>query len=185
VLTIADTTRVASFLRTQGIDAHAYSGEIEPERRLELEDALIRQHTDRDRRQRLIPRSSRTAASEWAAVSSSEPGARASQDPARADGLDQRFQPVPDLTGGRPFRRLEREARGEDLRKDSGRLGQRSRRAPRELRETLEPVLPVEALGPRERHIAAGGLEQRGPEPPHIRPGPISASVGSHCSGAM
>jgi ATP-dependent DNA helicase RecQ len=41
VLTIADTTRVASFLRTQGIDAHAYSGETEPERRLELEDALI------------------------------------------------------------------------------------------------------------------------------------------------
>ena len=27
VLTVADTTRVASFLRTQGIDAHAYSGE--------------------------------------------------------------------------------------------------------------------------------------------------------------
>ncbi len=41
VLTIADTTRVASFLRTQGIDAHAYSGETEPERRLELEDSLI------------------------------------------------------------------------------------------------------------------------------------------------
>ena len=41
VLTIADTTRVASFLRTQGIDAHAYSGDTEPERRLELEDALI------------------------------------------------------------------------------------------------------------------------------------------------
>jgi ATP-dependent DNA helicase RecQ len=41
VLTIADTTRVASFLRTQGINAHAYSGETEPERRLELEDALI------------------------------------------------------------------------------------------------------------------------------------------------
>jgi ATP-dependent DNA helicase RecQ len=41
VLTIADTTRVASFLRTQGIDAHASSGETEPERRLELEDALI------------------------------------------------------------------------------------------------------------------------------------------------
>ena len=41
VLTIADTTRVASFLRTQGIDAHAYSGETESERRLELEDALI------------------------------------------------------------------------------------------------------------------------------------------------
>ena len=40
VLTIADTRRVASFLRTQGIDAHAYSGETEPERRLELEDAL-------------------------------------------------------------------------------------------------------------------------------------------------
>ena len=30
VLTIADTTRVASFLRTQGIDAHAYSGDTEP-----------------------------------------------------------------------------------------------------------------------------------------------------------
>jgi hypothetical protein len=40
MLTIADTTRIASFLRTQGIDAHAYS-ETEPERRLELEDALI------------------------------------------------------------------------------------------------------------------------------------------------
>ena len=40
-LTIADTHRVASFLRTQGIDAHAYSGETEPERRLELEEALI------------------------------------------------------------------------------------------------------------------------------------------------
>jgi hypothetical protein len=35
------STPVASFLRTQGIDAHAYSGETEPERRLELEDALI------------------------------------------------------------------------------------------------------------------------------------------------
>jgi ATP-dependent DNA helicase RecQ len=34
VLTVADTTRVASFLRTQGIDAHAYSGETESERRL-------------------------------------------------------------------------------------------------------------------------------------------------------
>ena len=41
VLTIADTHRVASFLRTRGIDAHAYSGETDPERRLELEDALI------------------------------------------------------------------------------------------------------------------------------------------------
>jgi ATP-dependent DNA helicase RecQ len=41
VLTVADTTRVASFLRTRGIDAHAYSGETEPERRLELEEALI------------------------------------------------------------------------------------------------------------------------------------------------
>jgi len=41
VRTVADTTRVASFLRTHGIDAHAYSGETEPERRLELEDALI------------------------------------------------------------------------------------------------------------------------------------------------
>ncbi|MGH2680024.1 MAG: RecQ family ATP-dependent DNA helicase [Actinomycetota bacterium] len=41
VLTVADTTRVASFLRTQGVDAHAYSGETESERRLELEDALL------------------------------------------------------------------------------------------------------------------------------------------------
>ena len=41
VLTVADTTRVASFLRTRGIDAHAYSGETESERRLELEEALI------------------------------------------------------------------------------------------------------------------------------------------------
>ena len=41
VLTVADTKRVASFLRTQVIDAHAYSGETESERRLELEDALI------------------------------------------------------------------------------------------------------------------------------------------------
>jgi ATP-dependent DNA helicase RecQ len=40
-LTVADTARVASFLRTQRIDAHAYSGETESERRLELEDALI------------------------------------------------------------------------------------------------------------------------------------------------
>jgi ATP-dependent DNA helicase RecQ len=32
VLTIADTSRVASFLRTQWIDAHAYSGETESER---------------------------------------------------------------------------------------------------------------------------------------------------------
>jgi ATP-dependent DNA helicase RecQ len=32
VLTVADTTRVASFLRTQGIDAHAYRGETEPHR---------------------------------------------------------------------------------------------------------------------------------------------------------
>jgi hypothetical protein len=29
VLTVADTTRVASFLRTQGIDAHAYSSQTE------------------------------------------------------------------------------------------------------------------------------------------------------------
>jgi ATP-dependent DNA helicase RecQ len=41
VLTVADSTRVASFLRTRGIDAHAYSGETESERRLELEEALI------------------------------------------------------------------------------------------------------------------------------------------------
>jgi ATP-dependent DNA helicase RecQ len=41
VLTVADTERVASFLRTQGIDAQAYSGETESERRLQLEDALI------------------------------------------------------------------------------------------------------------------------------------------------
>jgi hypothetical protein len=41
VLTMADTTRVASFLRTQGIDAHDYSGETEPERPAGGEDALI------------------------------------------------------------------------------------------------------------------------------------------------
>jgi len=41
VLTIADTERVASFLRTRGIDAHAYSGQTEAERRPELEEALI------------------------------------------------------------------------------------------------------------------------------------------------
>jgi ATP-dependent DNA helicase RecQ len=41
VLTVADTTRVASFLRAQGIEAHAYSGETDAERRLELEEALI------------------------------------------------------------------------------------------------------------------------------------------------
>jgi ATP-dependent DNA helicase RecQ len=42
VLTVPDTTRVASFLRTQGIDAQAYSGETDADRRLELEEALIR-----------------------------------------------------------------------------------------------------------------------------------------------
>ncbi|MGI8615569.1 MAG: hypothetical protein ACR2L4_02140 [Actinomycetota bacterium] len=38
VLTVADTTRVASFLRTQGIDAHAYNGETEPELAKSLSD---------------------------------------------------------------------------------------------------------------------------------------------------
>ena len=40
-LTVADTTRVAGFLRSQGIDAHAYSGETEHEERLELEERLL------------------------------------------------------------------------------------------------------------------------------------------------
>jgi hypothetical protein len=41
VLKIADTTRDASFLRQAGIDAHADRASMVPERRLELEDALI------------------------------------------------------------------------------------------------------------------------------------------------
>ncbi len=41
VLTIADSTRVAAFLRHQGIDAEAYSGQTEHEERIRLEEALL------------------------------------------------------------------------------------------------------------------------------------------------
>jgi ATP-dependent DNA helicase RecQ len=40
-LTVADTTRVAGFLRSQGISAHAYSGDTEHQERLELEERLL------------------------------------------------------------------------------------------------------------------------------------------------
>ncbi|MDQ1432667.1 MAG: ATP-dependent helicase RecQ [Actinomycetota bacterium] len=40
-LTIADTDRVASWLRAQGIDARAYSGQSDHDDRLELEQALL------------------------------------------------------------------------------------------------------------------------------------------------
>ena len=40
-LTVADTRRVAGWLRQQGIDAVAYSGDTEPAIRLEVEDALL------------------------------------------------------------------------------------------------------------------------------------------------
>jgi ATP-dependent DNA helicase RecQ len=40
-LTIADTDRVASWLRSEGIDARAYSGQSEHDNRLELEQALL------------------------------------------------------------------------------------------------------------------------------------------------
>ncbi|MEO8425223.1 MAG: helicase-related protein, partial [Actinomycetota bacterium] len=40
-LTVADTTRVAGFLRSQGIEAEAYSGDTEHEERLELEGRLL------------------------------------------------------------------------------------------------------------------------------------------------
>ncbi len=40
-LTVADTTRVAGFLRSRGISAHAYSGDTEHEERLELEERLL------------------------------------------------------------------------------------------------------------------------------------------------
>jgi ATP-dependent DNA helicase RecQ len=41
-LTIHDTRRVAEWLRTQGIDARAYSGDDDPAVRISLEDALLR-----------------------------------------------------------------------------------------------------------------------------------------------
>ena len=41
-LTIHDTRRVAEWLRTQGIDARAYSGDDDPVVRIGLEDALLR-----------------------------------------------------------------------------------------------------------------------------------------------
>ena len=41
-LTIHDTRRVAEWLRTQGIDARAYSGDDDPTVRVTLEDALLR-----------------------------------------------------------------------------------------------------------------------------------------------
>src|SRR4051794_18409545 len=40
-LTVADTQRVATFLRSQGVDAHAYNASLSPEERNDLEDALI------------------------------------------------------------------------------------------------------------------------------------------------
>ncbi len=40
-LTIPDTQRVAMWLRSQGIDARAYSGDTEPETRLDIEQALL------------------------------------------------------------------------------------------------------------------------------------------------
>jgi ATP-dependent DNA helicase RecQ len=40
-LTIPDTQRVAMWLRSQGIDARAYSGDTEPETRLDVEQALL------------------------------------------------------------------------------------------------------------------------------------------------
>jgi ATP-dependent DNA helicase RecQ len=40
-LTVADTERVAAWLRRQAIDAHAYHGDTHSERRLELEGALL------------------------------------------------------------------------------------------------------------------------------------------------
>ncbi len=40
-LTVADTQRVATFLRGQGIDAHAYNADLSTEEREKLEDALI------------------------------------------------------------------------------------------------------------------------------------------------
>jgi ATP-dependent DNA helicase RecQ len=40
-LTVADTQRVATFLRSQGIDARAYNASLSPDERNELEDALI------------------------------------------------------------------------------------------------------------------------------------------------
>ncbi len=40
-LTVADTQRVATFLRAQGIDAHAYNADLSTEEREVLEDALV------------------------------------------------------------------------------------------------------------------------------------------------
>ena len=40
-LTVADTQRVATFLRSQGIDAHAYNADLSTEERVVLEDALV------------------------------------------------------------------------------------------------------------------------------------------------
>lgn len=40
-LTIADTERVASWLRTQGIDAVAYSGDTDPDARIDIEQRLL------------------------------------------------------------------------------------------------------------------------------------------------
>jgi len=39
-LTVGDTDRVAAWLRTNGVDARAYSGRTDPAERLEIEDAL-------------------------------------------------------------------------------------------------------------------------------------------------
>ncbi len=40
-LTVADTQRVATFLRSQGIDAHPYNADLSTEEREALEDALV------------------------------------------------------------------------------------------------------------------------------------------------
>ncbi|MBA2373963.1 MAG: ATP-dependent DNA helicase RecQ, partial [Chloroflexi bacterium] len=40
-LTVADTQRVATFLRSQGIDAHPYNSDLSTEEREALEDALV------------------------------------------------------------------------------------------------------------------------------------------------
>lgn len=40
-LTVADTQRVATFLRSQGIDARPYNADLSTEERVELEDALV------------------------------------------------------------------------------------------------------------------------------------------------
>ena len=45
-LTVADSQRVATFLRSQGIDAHPYNASLSTEERNDLEDALDRERTE-------------------------------------------------------------------------------------------------------------------------------------------